>query len=474
MSPEARPAVTPFQPGSGALPPALQAAIIESHSPILLLVGPDAGDTAARVAIGLAETLAASSSGVILADASLRHGRLQELLDVENLEGLSDVLLFGASLDRVRTRPDTRSFDFVPTGPYVPDPSAVLESPRWDGIARSLRAAGERLFVFIPADSPGIGILSRRVGQTVLIGDARSVDRAAARLDPGCKVVAVVEPVSAMAPGRLAAAAGPAADPASATIFDEPELIEPMVLRGDRKRRNGLRLLLLILLLAALAAAAWFAYREYYVPATATTSAEPAAETGVEPERGDPVETPIPVSVAVEAHQDLETGLERLEALRRAEPGIEFYLAPVAVRDVLYYRLLAGPVADREAGERLMARLVEAGYKTAEDVWAVRPTSHAFHLGEFDREEAARARVRELAEWTVEDEDEEGNLVERAVIIPAYVVPIRHDSGPRRYRVYAGAYESEAEAEVMREILTEAGLEARLVTRTGEPVDEGS
>lgn len=456
------------------MPPALHPAIIESDSPILLLVAPDTGDAAARVAIALAEARTDSGSTVILADASLRQGRLQELLDVENLEGLADVFLFGASLDRVRTRPDTRAFDFVPTGAYVPDRLAILEGSRWDGLARSLRADGERLFVFVPADTPGLSTLSRRAGQAVLIGDAPSVERAAARLDPGCQIVAVVEPVSAMAPGRLAAEAGAATDPAAATIFDEPELSEPVVFEPDRRRRRAIRPLLLILLLAALAVAAWFAYREYFAPTTATRPAEAAAETVVESERGDPVETPLPVSVALEAHQDLETGLERLAALRRAEPGIEFYLAPVAVRDVLYYRLLAGPVADRESGERLMARLVEGGYKTAEDPWAVRPTSHAFHLGEFDREEAARARVRELSEWTVEVENGEGGPVERAVPIPAYVVPIRYEAGSRRFRVYGGAYESDGEAEVMREMLTEAGLEPRLVARTGEPVEEGT
>jgi hypothetical protein len=175
-------------------------------------------------------------------------------------------------------------------------------------------------------------------------------------------------------------------------------------------------------------------------------------------ERGDPVETPIPISVAVEAHQDLASAWDRVRTLQQSEPDLHFFLAPVAVRDVLYYRLLAGPVADREAGASLMERLVERQHKTAVDPWAIRPTEQAFLLGEFDGREEAQARVDSLA--TLE--------------IPTYIVPIRYDPGAPRYRVYGGAYESEAEASVMRDMLVEAGLEARLVPRTGEPIAGGS
>jgi hypothetical protein len=50
------------------------------------------------------------------------------------------------------------------------------------------------------------------------------------------------------------------------------------------------------------------------------------------------------------------------------------------------------------------------------------------------------------------------------------VVTVRYDPGQPRYRVYGGAFETAVEAEVMKEILENADLEAQLVTRTGEPV----
>ena len=455
MSPEARPAATPFQPGSGALPPSLEPALLDSDSPILLLVAADTGDAAMRAAIGLAEGRGRLGHRTILADASTREPRLHEALGVDNLEGLADVFLFGASLDRVRAQAEGRTFDFIPVGAYVPDPQAVLENSQWERVAGSLRAEGEKLLLFVPADSPGLGILSSRIGEAVLVGDARGVDRAAMRLDSSCRVLAVVEPaVSAAAAAALAASDEGAGEGAAEGPGPEPELTEPVVFRSDRKSRRTVSPVLLVLLVAALIAAAWFAYQEYFPVASPEPTAEPAPERLSAPERGEAVETPIPISVAVEAHQDLESAQERVAALRQAEPGIRFYLAPVSVRGVLYYRLLAGPVTDREAGERLMERLVEGQHKTASDPWAIRPTEQAYHLGDFDGREEAVARVDSLA----------------GLQVPAYIVPIRYEPGPPRYRVYGGAYESAAEAGVMGEMLREAGLEARLVARTGEPI----
>jgi cell division septation protein DedD len=211
-----------------------------------------------------------------------------------------------------------------------------------------------------------------------------------------------------------------------------------------------------VALAVALGVGGWFLYQEYWAPRpdAAVAGADPAPQPTSPPQRGQAMEVPIPISVAVEAHQDLTSARQRIADLRRAEPNIEFYLAPVAVSGGLYYRLLAGPVADREAGTALLQRLVDAGHKTAFDTWAVRPTEFAFLLGEYDTRPEAAERVEELAEAE----------------IPAYVVPVRYDPGQPRYRVYGGAFETAVEAEVMREMLENADLEASLVPRTGEPI----
>lgn len=452
MSPEARPSAVPFDPGSSELPPGLGPVLADPDTPILLLVAAEADDGAARLAIGLAESRAREGRETVLADADLDAPRLHRLLDVSNLEGLVDVFLFGASLPRVSVRPQTHSFEFAPAGAYAPDPAEVLQSARWDRIAEDVAAADAVLFVFVPAAAAGVRELSRRVGSAVVLGDDRSAERAAARLDPSCRIIAVVQRPDRIAPEKLAAQAGPASAGA-ATIFDGPELTEPVVIRAQKRERRTSPLLPVLLVLM-FAAAGWLGYQEFFAARSGDRVAmDPVAAADVAPPRGALMETPLPFSVAVEVHQDLAAATDRVRRLSEAEPGVSFQLAPVSVNGVLYYRLLAGSLPDREAGEALMQRLVDAGHKSGMDDWAVRPTTHAFDLGEYETETAARARVDALAT--------DG--------IPAYSVPQRYETGQLEYRVYGGAYVNEAEAAVMEQLLENAGEEVRLVERTGEP-----
>jgi len=139
--------------------------------------------------------------------------------------------------------------------------------------------------------------------------------------------------------------------------------------------------------------------------------------------------------------------------LRRLEPGIQFYLSPIVVDGVLYYRVYAGPAADAAAADSLLRRLVEAGHKSAFEPWAIRRTSLAYHLGDFETLQAAQTREAEL----------------RAQGIPAYVLEIPQPAGPPRYRLYGGAFEGRGEAQALGELLRRAGLPDSLVRRTGRP-----
>lgn len=462
MSPASRPEAVSIVPGSGELPPPLGPALTDPDTHLLLIVAPDAGDAVVRTAIRLAEARAEGGDRTVLADAGFDDPRLHEVLDVPNLEGLADVFDFGASLGRVMTRPDTRQFEFVPAGAYVLEPETILRSPRWSRIAAELAEESAVMLVFAHAGLPGLDALSRRAGQAILVGDPRGVERSAEALSASCEVVAVVEPAESLTPARLAEQAGRPGE-LDATIFDHPELTEPVVFRSDRRRQTLAPYLWGLLLAVVVVLGGWLVYRQLTAaPPPETVEQEqvqPEPQSDPEPQpRPQPVETAIGFSVAVEAHQDLDAARERLERLQRAEPDILFYLAPVSVNGSLFYRLLAGPTTDRESGMALMERLVEEGHKSGFDNWAVRPTTYAFYLGEFTTREQAERRVARLAEAD----------------IPTYVVPIRYEPGEPRYRVYGGAFESAATAVVMEEMLDDAGIDARLIERVGIPLEVGS
>jgi hypothetical protein len=497
MSPDSRSTPEGHGPGSIRVPPQLAVALTDPVQSVMLLVAPDGDDRAAALAVELATARAEQGLPTILADGGVAAPSLHLRLDTQNLEGLADLFLYGASLARVSARPEGYDFDFVPAGAYVPDPEAVLDNPRWDRIAPELHVSGALLLLYVPVDTPGLRALSRRIGRAVLLGDGRQTMRMANRLDSSCRVVASVEPASGRADdvgatpvpepeieleleSETDADQGPLSltgEPVSAMVaaseqarqegmthepdatepvepVAEPPLDEPIVIRTEeRSRRVPVGLLLLALAVAA-AVAGWWAYREYFAGPPAPVEAAEDTRPRGPVARGQPMDTPIPISVAVEAHQDLAGATERVEALRAAAPGVNFYLAPVSVGGALYYRLYAGPAADADTGTALLQWLVDAGHKTAFDSWAVRPTELAFLLGEFDTRAEADERVRSLAE----------------VEIPAYVVPLRYDRGADRYRVYGGAYESEAEAAVMREMLENADEQAELLPRTGAPI----
>jgi hypothetical protein len=449
MSPDPTTPPDPPQPGPGEIPPGVEAAITEPDQPVLLIVAADSGDGAVRTAIALADARAGRGLHTVLADAAVTGPRMHTGLGVENLEGLADVFLFGASLSRVATRPAGHEFDFIPAGAYVPDPAGVMDSSRWTRLGAELEAEGSLLMIFVPAGTPGLGALSRRIQRAVLVGAARGQERIAGRLDRDCHVLGIVAPVAVPVPDAV--------EPLPATGPVATQITEPLVFRNEPSSRAApARLGLLLALAVALGVGGWFLYQEYWATPVggAVAGAEPAPEPAPPPRRGEPIETPIPISVALEAHQDLTSAHQRVASLRRAEPNIDFYLSPVADRGAVYYRLLAGPVADREAGTALLQRLVDAGHKTAFDTWAVRPTEFAFLLGEYDARPDAARRVEELAEAE----------------IPAYIVTVRHDPGEPRYRVYGGAFETAVEAEVMREMLENAEVDAELVPRTGDPV----
>jgi hypothetical protein len=53
--------------------------------------------------------------------------------------------------------------------------------------------------------------------------------------------------------------------------------------------------------------------------------------------------------------------------------------------------------------------------------------------------------------------------------IPSYVAVVPYSDGSRRWQVYGGAYRDRESAAGMRTMLESAGLETRLIARTGVP-----
>lgn len=505
MSLDARPAPVVFDPAADGFPTVLRQAVSGDAAIVFVVAGARAreGGWAARVAVAAADA-ATRRRRVILADLSFEDPELNAVLGMRNREGLADVFLFGASLERVAQRAAGHAFRFVPPGAYVPDPEEILSSSRWFRLAPELADLNTVMLVYVPAGAAGLSNLVRH-GPVVALNGAG--EETAAGLPDGCEVVATVTPpgpateetpgveapasragrtrttarrrkpprkpaareamtdagatdglervvVGLAQSGATRAKEGAVEVPAEARkmVPGSPvdELSIPPVLRPPPQRRR-VSPVLWILLVVVLGVAGWYAYTQYLAPA-GRASAAPVQPTPPDP--GRPIETEVPVSVSIEVYESLDVAQRRVATLRAAEPDLEFFVSPVLNDGVTYHIVMAGPVENVDAGMALMRRLVQDGYKTAEETWSVRPTTLAFRIQDFDTRAAAVSRRDQLA----------------AQGVPTYVVEVPYTVGPSHWRLYAGAYEYRSEAQVMAQLLESAGINAHLVPRTGRPV----
>lgn len=498
--------------------------VLAAKQAILLLAAPRAREDrwAARAAVGIARQLARMGSSVILADLSFNEGVLHQLLGVANGEGLGDVLLFGASAEHVALQVPDAAFRLIPAGAYVPDEADVLAHPGWRAFLAQLQHDGDLLLAYVPEDAPGVSKLAQHFAAAIVLAgdaDAEAVRESAAALTDVFGVVVTagrqaLAPLSAVpveataaitpaAPPEEAPAEPPEPEPAPGRTFETvrlprdrerealiadlrarqraeraqpdrakaelhasplvggpetPRLSEPPARAPQReaaphRRRTAVFLSIAVVLFASAIAGVWHFGRVYMRGREAAPPATPQESPvqGTVPLAGEPAGEPLPYSVAIEAHQDLPTAVRRVASLERADTASGFYIAPILVDSALYYRVMAGPVGDSADAASVMQRLIARGLKTGGTEWDIRATPYAFLLGEYELREQAEQRAEQI----------------HTLNIPAYVIEVPYTNGPPRYYLYAGAYSGAAEAEVMRQLLRNAGLATNLVERTG-------
>jgi hypothetical protein len=461
-----------------------------------ILVAADAASRASgwapRALLALADGLSTDASPVTVIDLELEDPGLHGVAGVRNDEGVTDALLFGASIEHLALPVPGRRLRLVPAGPFIPDPAEVLASSGWTHVVEEATATGGGLLLYMPAETAGGRFMDRVAGVVALQGDGASDGfagfpaRLLARLSPvptttvappaerpdeaaadrdaliadlrarqqaalaATERTASTEPHRAIVPGGRA---GEGEREPRRELTEPPASAKPppAVAPTTRVRPQVLVPTLVVVLLLAALYGFWHYLGRDYVALRQEAQRQADGVTPAQPTAPEPAGEPLRYSVAIEAHPDLPTAVTRVESLTAAEPGMGFYIAPLLVDSVLYYRVLAGPVRDSASAAVLMDSLVARGHKTGSSEWDIRSTPYTFLLDEFATRDSAAARMNEL----------------RGLDIPAYVVEIPYTSGPPRYRLYSGAYSGPAEADVMRQLLRNTGLADTLVLRTG-------
>jgi hypothetical protein len=263
--------------------------------------------------------------------------------------------------------------------------------------------------------------------------------------------------------------------PAGAVKTREADLRDPPPATSAEREvappgRNWLRAVLLVLLSAVVVyAAAYFIDRvnpglfagilgrgAVAEQPSDSAAAKATAAAAVPAAASAPAGVALPYSVQAKAFASLRAARQMVEGDSARLSGVPLYVSPELVDRVLYYKVMAGTLADTTQASRLRQQLVYAKLVEESDAhggtWSmVQFTPLAFDLGEFPDRAAARAHA--------------DSLLRRQV--PSYAVQLPAPGGGERWRVYGGAFRDSVGAEGMRRILSDKRIEARLVERVG-------
>lgn len=141
------------------------------------------------------------------------------------------------------------------------------------------------------------------------------------------------------------------------------------------------------------------------------------------------------------------TAASMVDRLRQRAPGEAFAIAPIVSDGRTLYRVLGGTAETRDAllaTREAMARTAGMAPETP----FPREAPMAYAVADYPVADQARARAEVLARAGV----------------PTYVLEVARDDGSRAYRVYAGAYASEAEAQPLLALLRGAGVSDAVFT----------
>jgi hypothetical protein len=126
---------------------------------------------AGTAALDLARAWSRRGEKVILADGALDDPTLHRLAEIENVEGLSDAALFGASVRKVARQVNGESFFLITAGTAVADANTVPGSSRWGTLVAGFEEAGVKLLVFVRDGDTGARAFVSSASDIVVLAD---------------------------------------------------------------------------------------------------------------------------------------------------------------------------------------------------------------------------------------------------------------------------------------------------------------
>jgi hypothetical protein len=193
----------PLDPTAESLPQEIESALDAADSLpacVVILVDSEIDrDWGAQASLAVAKKWAASGHRVILADGCLDRPVLHETVGVENGEGVSDMVLYGASAQRIAERVEDRLM-LAPAGTPVVEVAEVLKHVRWDMMINGCREAKATLVFHVSTGTPGSEAMAERADGVLVLAPA-SKDIDAILGSASGPLIAVLGPVNGDSPG---------------------------------------------------------------------------------------------------------------------------------------------------------------------------------------------------------------------------------------------------------------------------------
>ena len=129
---------------------ALQFAMLDATNNIVLITGPTPGIGKSFTSVNFAAVLGAANKKILLIDADLRKGHLNDYFGQPRARGLSELLSGGLTLSETLRRDVVPNVDFLTTGILPPNPPELLMSPRMQALLQQLSSQYDLIVIDTP------------------------------------------------------------------------------------------------------------------------------------------------------------------------------------------------------------------------------------------------------------------------------------------------------------------------------------
>jgi hypothetical protein len=423
------------------------------------------GDTNAAVLVALGAARAqAERRRVVIGDLVGDLEVLEGMIPRHDPHGLADSFAYGISLNRIGYQADQAGNLYImPSGSEPVATNAIIGHPRWQRLVAGFREVGALLVLIAEPKAPALDQLIPVTDGALLVGDtrleapahviARARPRGEARPANGSQSTAAhaVRTAPALVLGSSGASAAPILAPKATA--DQPSDV-----RASSRRTWAI---IAVTLAATLVAMAGLTVTRVLVPQNVETAAAgdlaapPVERSSVSlppPEPPPPVENPqdsaraaayAVVIVAANTAAGARDNLSRVRSLPAATA------APSVDGGVLWYKVFVGAFIARAEAEALRDSLGGAG-RTGGIVEPIVTLPFAFLVADsVARDSLAVVRDRYIAQGVM-------------------VYALAQEDGTTR--LFAGAFASPEEAMHLAPSLRTAGIQPRIVYRTGRPI----